>query len=117
MKTYRIPATDDGLLAECEVDTFRSSGPGGQNVNKRETAVRLRHTPSGMIVTCQRERSQHRNKQAALTNLREKLARSMRARRRRIRTSMPRRARERILAAKKRRGAKKKLRQTPSQDD
>jgi protein subunit release factor B len=117
MNAYRIPPSDEKLLAECEIDTFRSSGPGGQNVNKRDTAVRLRHMPSGMIVTCQRERSQHRNKQIALANLREKLARSMRSRRRRIRTAMPRRVRERILSEKKRRSATKNLRRRPSGED
>jgi len=63
------PSSDEDLLAECEVETFRSSGPGGQNVNKRDTAVRLRHTPTGIVVTCQRERSQYRNKQIALEEL------------------------------------------------
>jgi len=67
------PSSDEDLLAECEVETFGSSGPGGQNVNKRDTAVRLRHTPTGIVVTCQRERSQYRNKQIALEELRKKL--------------------------------------------
>jgi len=114
MTEPRIPQDDDGLLAECDVETFRSSGPGGQHVNRRETAVRLRHRPTGTVVTCQQERSQYRNKQIALANLRRKLENLTRRRRRRIRTAMPRRIRERILASKKRRALTKRLRKPPS---
>lgn len=58
---------------EIKVDTFRSSGPGGQNVNKRETAVRITHTPTGSVVASQIERSQAQNKERALELLRAKL--------------------------------------------
>jgi protein subunit release factor B len=105
-----IPASDGDLLAECDVETFRSSGPGGQNVNRRETAVRLRHRPTGLVVACQRERSQHQNKMLALKLLRRKIECLFRRRRPRIPTAMPRGVRERILAKKKRQGLKKRLR-------
>ena len=73
MTDFIIPESDEDLLDECEVETFRSSGPGGQNVNRRETAVRLRHRPTGIVVVCQKERSQYRNKLIALQQLRERL--------------------------------------------
>ena len=117
MAMPRIPQDNDELLAECDVETFRSSGPGGQNVNRRETAVRLRHRPTGTVVTCQQERSQYRNKQIALANLRRRLENLTRRRRPRVRTVVPRRVRERILVSKKRRALTKRLRKPPSGDE
>ena len=58
---------------EIKVDTFRSSGPGGQNVNKRETAVRVTHIPTGINVSCQSERLQGTNKEKAIRILAAKL--------------------------------------------
>src|SRR5947208_16187820 len=65
--------TDAQLLAQCEVDTYRASGPGGQKRNKTSSAVRLRHQPSGLIVIAEESRSQHENKARALRRLRRAL--------------------------------------------
>jgi protein subunit release factor A len=70
---YDIPESDDALLAECEVQTFRGSGPGGQSVNTADSAVRLRHLPSGVVVVCRTERSQLLNKRICIKRLRAKL--------------------------------------------
>src|ERR1700736_2059910 len=65
--------SDAQLLAQCEVDTYRASGPGGQKRNKTSSAVRLRHLPSGLIVIAEESRSQHENKAKTLKRLRQAL--------------------------------------------
>src|SRR5438874_10356753 len=64
-------ADDTRLLSQCEIDTYRASGPGGQKRNKTSSAVRLRHLPSGLIVIAEESRSQHENKAKALRRLRQ----------------------------------------------
>lgn len=66
--------TDEELLRQCEMDTFKATGPGGQHRNKRESAVRLKHLPTGVIAQAVEDRSQHMNRASALTRLRTLLA-------------------------------------------
>ncbi len=65
---------DSALVAQCEVDHYRASGPGGQKRNKTSSAVRLRHRPTGLAVTATEERSQHVNKIRGVRRLREAIA-------------------------------------------
>jgi len=66
--------SDQKLLDQCEMDTYRASGPGGQRKNKTSSAVRLRHGPTGLLVIAAESRSQHENRARALRRLREAIA-------------------------------------------
>ncbi|MQM14770.1 hypothetical protein Taro_047703 [Colocasia esculenta] len=69
-----LQLTDEELMGQCEMDTFKASGPGGQHRNKRESAVRLKHLPTGVIAQAVEDRSQHKNRASALARLRTLLA-------------------------------------------
>jgi hypothetical protein len=73
MRAVWTNLSDAQLLSQCEVDTYRASGPGGQKRNKTSSAVRLRHPASGLIVIAEESRSQHENRARALKRLRQGL--------------------------------------------
>ena len=112
-----IPDSDEDLLKECNVDTFRAGGKGGQHLNKTESAVRMTHLPTGTVVSCQDERSQYQNKRKCLLQLREKLVALNYRPPKRIPTRKPRSAKEKILETKRKQSQKKQLRHKPEMDD
>ncbi|KAK2986645.1 hypothetical protein RJ640_011723, partial [Escallonia rubra] len=69
-----LKMTDEQLFGQCQMDTFKTSGPGGQHRNKRESAVRLKHLPTGIVAQASEDRSQHNNRASALARLRTRVA-------------------------------------------
>ena len=117
MAMILLPEDDEDLLRECLVDTFRSSGPGGQHVNKTESAVRLTHLPSGVVVISRESRSQHQNKALCLQKLRKRVQQLNHRPAKRVPTRVPRAAKARTLEEKARRSRLKQLRSKPSKDE
>ena len=112
-----IPESNTDLLKQCKVDTFRASGKGGQHVNKTESAVRITHMPTAIDVTCQDERSQHRNKEIALSRLRKKLEALNKKQKKRIPTRGTRASKEKRLQSKRKQSQQKDLRKKPSKEE
>src|SRR5262245_4160909 len=98
------------LLADCEVETYRASGPGGQHRNKTESAVRMTHRPSGIVRVATEHRSQLRNRQLALERIWKALEFRRRKRKPRIPTRPTRVATEARLAGKHLDSARKQAR-------
>ena len=116
--TYREYAafarmTADELARDCEVDVFRATGPGGQGVNTTDSAVRMRHVPTGVTVTARESRSQFQNRASCLRKLKAIFERRAHPPKPRKPTKPGKRARARRLADKRCRGAVKQLRRRP----
>ncbi len=98
------------LEREVVVETFRASGPGGQHVNKTESALRLRHLPSGVVVMAQDSPSQYRNRETAFRRLVERLERLNRVPKKRVATRPTLASKKRRIEGKKLRSGTKRLR-------
>jgi len=100
----------DLLAREVEIQVFRASGAGGQHVNKTESALRMIHPPSGVVVIAQDSSSQHRNREIAFDRLIERLDRLNYVKPKRVPTKPSRAAKKRRIEAKVQAGRKKQLR-------
>ena len=110
------PAALERLARDCDIVPYKSSGPGGQKKNKTASSVRVRHLPTGITRIATESRSQHRNRERALTRVWEELRRRARKPKPRVATRPGAAAMERRLEAKRRDAAKKRERQTPPPD-
>ena len=108
-----IPDSDEILLSECKIETFRSSGKGGQHANKTESAVRLTHIKSGLQATCQDDRSQHFNKMKCIKELRLRIEKNNYRPPKRVKTKPTKGSIERRIKKKKIKSDKKKNRKKP----
>ncbi len=116
-KPAETPLTISALKGEVEITAFKSGGPGGQHKNKTESAVRIKHLPTGIIVVATESRSQIKNRELAWQRLIEKLAKRRQKRKPRLRTRPSKAAREKRLEEKIRRSSKKQARQKIQVDD
>ena len=111
---YTMPESDTALLAECDVTAFRATGPGGQGVNTTDSAVRLKHRPTGIVVVGRRERSQYMNKKDAVARLRVRIAEAQHVDPTRIPTRKSRAVKRRMVEGKRVLARKKTLRKRVS---
>lgn len=109
--------TAEELARECEVQVFRASGPGGQGVNTTDSAVRMRHVPSGIVVTARESRSQFQNRASCLRKLKVELERRARPPKQRKPTKPSKAAKARRLANKRHRAQVKACRRRPGAEE
>ena len=100
----------DQIARDCEMQAFHASGPGGQGVNTADSAVRMRHVPTGIVVVSREERSQLRNRERCVEKILEICRRRARPPRPRKKTHVPAAQRRRRLESKRARGKVKQLR-------
>ncbi len=113
--TYRDYAAfarqdDERLARDCEAQVFRATGPGGQCVNTTDSAVRMRHVPTGITVVSRESRSQHQNRLLCLEKIREACRRRSQPPKRRKKTNVPRSQKRKRLESKRARAQVKQLR-------
>lgn len=116
-KRIILPRSDDDLLRECRLNAFRASGSGGQHVNVTDSAVRLRHLPTGIVVTSQKERSQLLNKRECLHKLRAIVKKLNYRAPKRVPTTMPKSVKRENAEKKTHHSKTKRLRRKPSLDE
>ena len=108
---------DDELYAQCEASAFRATGPGGQGVNTTDSAVRMRHVPTGIVVVSRESRSQLQNRERCLQKIRAELARRARKPKTRHATKPTRASVRRRLDEKSRHSQLKRMRRRPGMDE
>ena len=111
-----VPADDDALLRDCEVQTFRSGGKGGQHQNTTDSGVRIVHRPTGIVATARERRSQLQNRRLAIVRLRARLEEHFAVTAPRVKTRVPRKEVEKRRDEKRKRSETKKLRRPPSDE-
>jgi protein subunit release factor B len=112
----RYPTDRESLERDCELEFFVAGGPGGQHRNKVETGVRLRHRPTGLVITATERRSQHANREAAYERMSERLTEMQKVRTPRRPTRPSAAARRARIDEKKRVGERKAFRRKPESD-
>lgn len=116
-KKISLPELDEDLLIQCKVTAFRASGSGGQHVNVTDSAVRLLHIPSGIVVTSQKGRSQFFNKKDCIQKLRKIVDKMNYRAPKRIPTKPSKSVKNENQAKKTKHSEKKKLRSISSNDE
>jgi len=110
------PTDRESLERDCDVEFFVAGGPGGQHRNKVETGVRLKHRPSGVVITATERRSQHANREAAYERMSERLTEMQKVRRPRRATRPSTASKERRIESKRQISERKALRKKVDSD-